>query len=91
MGVLGIAVGKRSRTAWHASEEEAVALDLIGGEPCEVRVDLDPAPGLPDPSALRALGCTLADIRCDLPLSTLYRGVLPPPAPGSGPERHEDA
>lgn len=61
MGVLGIAVGKRSRTAWVASEEEAIALDLFGDEPWEfVRVDLDPATGLPDPSALRALDCTLA-------------------------------
>jgi Uma2 family endonuclease len=59
---LGLAVGKRSRTARVATREEALALDLFGDEPWEfVAVAIDAATGRPDPAAVAALGCSLED------------------------------
>lgn len=79
VAVLGLAVGKRSRTARVATEEEALALDLYGNEPWEfVPAAIDPASGLPDEATLRALGCTLAEE--DGPPLRGGDGPLPPAA-----------
>lgn len=69
MSDLGLAVGKRSRTARVATREEAIALDLYGDEPWEfVPAAIDARTGLPDASQLDALGCTLAEDEVDAPI-----------------------
>jgi Uma2 family endonuclease len=81
VSILGLAVGKRSRTARVATREEAIALDLYGDEPWEfVAAAIDPATGLPDPRELDALGCTLADDDAEAPISRELRERFTPAA-----------